>query len=69
MNIEITILKMKWNLVVVGHPESILLASKFYLSLQVLAFFPSPEPIFKDLCKGWNFWCKEKTSFIMYILF
>ena len=61
MNREITVLEMKWNLMVVATQGTPFLLLKS-VSLQILAFFPSPEPIFKAMCVGWNFLCKEKQT-------
>jgi hypothetical protein len=56
-----TVLERKWHVVVMAtQGESLSLLNS--VSLQVLAFFPSPESIFKTMSIGWNFCFKGKQA-------
>lgn len=53
------VLQTKWCVVVVDtQGASLLLLNS--VSLQVLAFFPSPDSIFKTMSIEWNFFCNGK---------
>lgn len=61
-----TVLEMKWHVVVDTQGASLLLLNSAFL--QVFAFFPNPDSIFKTMSIGWNFFCKlhQVSSSISY---